>query len=81
MRYNKDTMQRRQGGEIEEETKTKKGVGETESEVTKRSVGSSPGLAGRSQLGPNAPGKHQEPATPNVTLHTLLSSEMASQFS
>lgn len=35
----------------------------------------------RSQLEPSARGKHQEPATPNVTLRTLLSSEMASQFS
>lgn len=38
-------------------------------------------LAERSQLGPSAPGKHQESATPNVTLRTLLGSEMASQFS
>lgn len=45
------------------------------------SLGSSPGAAEQSQLGPNAPGKHREPATPNVTLHTALGSEMASQFS
>lgn len=62
----------------EQETKGK--ARETVSEREKGSLRISPGLAERSQLGPNAPGKHQEPATPNVTLHTLLGSEMASQF-
>lgn len=49
-------------------------------EELENSLSSSPGFAEWSQLGPNAPGKHQEPATPNVTLCTLLRFEVASQF-
>lgn len=48
-----------------ERAEDKRGKNESEGvEGNDRSRGTSPGVAEQSQLGPNAPGKHQEPTTP-----------------